>query len=70
MKLLDDWKIIFKKAWSIRLMILAGLLTGAEIVLPMFSHQIPQSMFATLSFACVSAALVARLVAQNAAKDT
>ena len=68
MRLLPDWQDILKKAWSIRLIILAGLLTGAEIVLPIFAQQIPQNLFATLSFAAVSAALVARLVAQNASE--
>lgn len=70
MKLLADWKIILKKAWSIRLMILAGLLTGAEIILPLFSDSIPRNTFAVLSFAAVAAALVARLVAQNATKES
>lgn len=65
MKLLADWKDILKKAWSIRLMILAGLLTGAEMILPMFSDAIPNKLFAVLTFVCVSLALVARLLAQN-----
>lgn len=65
MKLLDDWKEIAKKAWSIRLMLLAGVLTGAEMILPMFSDAIPNKLFALLTFVCVASALVARLLAQN-----
>lgn len=65
MKLGDDWKVILRKAWSIRLMLLAGLLTGCEIVLPMFAHDIPRNLFAALSFLAVFGALVARLVAQK-----
>ena len=65
MKLLPDWKYIIKKAWSIRLMVIAGLLTGGEMILPMFSDAIPDKLFAVLTFVCVAAALVARLMAQN-----
>jgi len=65
MTLLPDWKDIIKKAWSIRLMLIAGLLTGAEMILPIFSDAIPSKLFAILTFVLVAAALVARLMAQN-----
>lgn len=65
MKLYDNWKEILTKAWSIRFIILAGILTGLEIILPLFNESIPQNLFAALSFVCVSAALIARLVAQR-----
>jgi hypothetical protein len=65
MKLYDNWKEILTKAWSIRFMILAGILSGIEVILPLFHASIPQNLFAALSFVCVSAALVARLVAQR-----
>jgi len=65
MKLLPDWRNILKKAWSIRLMLAAGILTGAEMILPVFSASMPQGLFTTLTFACVASALVARLLAQN-----
>jgi hypothetical protein len=60
-----DWRRIFRKAWSVRLMIIAGLLTGVETVLPMFMDVIPHSLFSGLNFVFVSAALVARLIAQK-----
>jgi hypothetical protein len=65
MTLIDDWCAVLKKAWSIRLMVLAAILSGAEIVLPLFSESIPQHLFAGLSFVTVAAAFVARLVAQE-----
>lgn len=65
MKLYDNWKDILTKAWSIRFIILAGILTGLEIILPLFNESIPQNLFAAFSFVCVSAAFVARLVAQR-----
>jgi len=65
MKLYDNWKDILKKAWSIRFMVLAALLTGLEVLLPLFNESIPKNTFAALSFVCVSAAFIARLVAQR-----
>ena len=65
MKLSYDWKVILKKAWSVRLMIVAALLSGIEVVLPFFSEAIPKGTFAALSFLAVSSAFIARLVAQK-----
>lgn len=60
-----DWKIIIKKAWSIRLMLLAGLLSAVEVVLPFFSDVMPRGVFAALSGLSVGGAFVARLVAKK-----
>ena len=65
MKLYANWKEILRKAWSIRLMIVAGLLTGIEVILPLFHENIPRNLFAALSLVFVASALVARLVAQR-----
>lgn len=65
MKLAANWKSILRRAWSVRLMLLAGLLSGAEVVLPLVGDAIPRSIFAALSFVIVAAAFVARLVAQE-----
>lgn len=64
-----DWKGILKKAWSIRLMILAGLLSGLEVVLPLFSDAIPRNVFAVLSMMVIMGAFVARLVVQKDMND-
>ena len=63
--LLPDWKDILKKAWSVRLMVLAGFLSGLEVVLPLVVHAIPQGIFGVLSFVVTSTALMARVVAQK-----
>lgn len=65
MTFLANWEEILKKAWSVRLMILAGLLSGVEVVLPFFSDAIPRGPFAVLSFFAVAAAFVARMVVQK-----
>lgn len=65
MKLAADWREITRKAWSIRFIILAGALSGAEIILPLFGNVIPRGLFAALSFVAVGGAFIARLVAQR-----
>ena len=65
MKLYSNWKTILRKAWSVRLMLLAGLLSGCEVIVPLYADALPQNTFAALSGITVCAALVARLVAQR-----
>lgn len=65
MRLYENWREILNKAWSIRLMIIAGLLTACEIVLPLYADAIPRNLFAAMSGLFTMAALVARLVAQQ-----
>ncbi|MCA0419615.1 MAG: hypothetical protein LCH80_12955 [Proteobacteria bacterium] len=67
MKLVWNWKRVLKHAWSIRLIVLAGVLSGAEIALPLIRETIdvPAGVFAGLSFAATAGAFIARLVAQE-----
>jgi len=64
-RLVENWREILRKAWSIRFIILAGVLSGVEVVLPFFSDSIPRGPFAVMSFAAVAAAFVARITAQK-----
>ena len=63
-KLHEDWKNIAAKAWSFRLAAIAALLSGAEVIVPLFADAIPRNLFAALSFLTVVAAMLARVVAQ------
>lgn len=65
--LVSNWKRVLKHAWSIRLIIVAGVLSGAEIALPLLDGllPVPKGVFAGLSFAATAGAFVARLVAQE-----
>lgn len=65
MQFYPNWKELIRRAWSIRFLVLAGILSGLEVILPYFSDEIPRNLFAALSFVAVSAAFVARLVAQK-----
>lgn len=69
MKVASDWKLILKKAWSIRLMLLAGLLTGCEAILPLYQEAIPRGTFAVLSMLAIVGGMVARVVAQKGMGD-
>ena len=64
MTLLNDWKKILKKAWSVRLVLISGMLSGAELILPMYVDALPRGVFATLSILTAGASAVARLIAQ------
>jgi hypothetical protein len=63
--LVTDWRAILRRAWSIRLMILAGLLSAAEVVLPLYVDTIPRGLFAGLSILATAGGFVARLLAQR-----
>lgn len=69
MKLVDDAGLLFRKAWSVRLMLLAGTLSGCEMALPMFSDSIPRNVFLSLSILVSIGALVSRFVAQPKMRD-
>lgn len=69
MMLVPNWKRILKKAWSIRLMLLAGLLSGCEVILPLYSEAIPRNVFAGLSMLAIAGGFIARIVAQKEMRD-
>jgi hypothetical protein len=68
--LIEDWKTILTKAWSVRLIILAALLSGIEVALPIIGQTIepldliPPGTFAILSGLTSAGALIARVMAQ------
>jgi integral membrane sensor domain MASE1 len=64
--LIPDWRTVLRKAWTIRLILLAAFLSGLELVLPLIREYlaVPPYLFAGLSFAVTVGAVWARLVAQ------
>lgn len=69
MSLHDEWRTIVRKAWSVRLIVLAFLLSAAEVIMPFFDEALPRGVFAALSGLTVAGAFVARLVAQKGIGD-
>lgn len=70
MKIVDEWRWLVKKAWSVRLIMLAGLLSGLEVCFSVLSAYqvdtgVPPGTFAALSGLVTIAAFLARFVAQS-----
>ena len=68
MRMVGNWRELLKYAWSIRLNILATLLSGAEVwftFIDPYSLPIPNGVFAALAMVTTILANVARLVAQK-----
>lgn len=68
MALVPNWPSVLVRAWSLRFMALAGLLSAAEAILPFFSNDIPHWLYGLLTFIAVVAAMVSRVVAQRGVK--
>lgn len=64
-KLYDNWRELIRRTWSIRFIVIAGLLSGCEVALPLISDRFEPGLFAGLSAAFTCAAFVARLVVQK-----
>ena len=62
MTLIPDWRKVLRKAWSVRLALLAAALGGVEIALPLFSDAVPRHVFLGLSVLVTMGAAVARIV--------
>ena len=67
MKLISNWQAVLRHAWSIKFMLLAGILSGLEVALPLLDGilPVPPTTFAVLSGLCVCMAFIARLIAQE-----
>lgn len=68
-ELVPHWKRVLRHAWSIRLIVVAGVLSAAEIVIPLFEDTIPRGWFAALSVIATIGAFVSRFVVQKDMRD-
>jgi len=69
MKLVKDWRRVIRRAWSVRLMLFAAVLSGAEVALPFVGGFIEPGRLALLSALVTAGAFVARILAQKDLKD-
>lgn len=70
MRLVDEWQWLVRKAWSVRLLAIAALLSGLEVTIQVMiaygvQTPIPAGPFAILAGLVTVAALIARFVAQT-----
>lgn len=69
MRLIDDWRWVVSRAWSVRLLLLAAVLSGLEVTIQVIvafsiAPPIPPGLFSVLSGLVTVGALIARFVAQ------
>ena len=66
MRLVPNWLDILRRAWSVRLIIIAAVLSGLEVAMGIWGGGfIPPGIFAALSGLISAAAFVSRLIAQK-----
>ncbi len=64
--LIPDWRLILRKAWSVRLAVLAAAFSAAEVALPFFTPFFPDRTMAVLAVLASTGAVIARIWAQPA----
>lgn len=70
MKLVDDWRAILRKAWSVKFNIAATLFGAAEVVVALVRPaSIPHGVFAGIAAFVSIGANVARVLAQKELSD-
>lgn len=65
MILVPDWRVVLRRAWSLRLIALSVVLTGIEVALPFFAPDMRPGYFAGASAVVAMAAFASRLFAQD-----
>ena len=67
MRILRNWREVLRRAWSVRLIAVAVLLTGVEVALPFLDGYVdlPPRLFAGLAGLAAAGAFAARLIAQK-----
>ena len=67
--LIRDWRRVLKRAWSLKLIALAAILSGFEVAVQFlqddFEPLFPKGVFAIIAVVVSIAAFVARLMAQK-----
>lgn len=64
MRLHWNWRYLLKRSWSVRWSAVASVLSGAEVIMPLFESALPRGTFAVLAFACTCGAVWARVLIQ------
>ena len=60
-----SWRLVARKAWSVRLAVVAACCSAAEVVLPFFAHSLPVGVFAALAALASLGSILARLSIQR-----
>ncbi len=68
MTLIEDFKLVLLRAWSIRLAALTAVFAVSEAVLPLFTSVVPPRTMAILAAISACGTIVARIMNQPAAE--
>lgn len=68
-RIIPQWKKTLKYAWSIRLAILAGLFSSAEVVLAYFPDALPRGAMAGAAGVASLGAVITRFLLQRKMTD-
>jgi hypothetical protein len=63
-KRVSNWRAVLRRAWSVRLAVLAAVLSAVEFALPFVAPERPSGLFAGAAVLVSLAAAAARIVAQ------
>ena len=74
MRLIDDWRFVLRRAWSIKLILLSTGLSGLEVAIQVaiaweIPVPVPAGVFAALAGFVTVAAGLARFIAQSRGYD-
>ncbi|WP_458760561.1 DUF7940 domain-containing protein [Afipia sp. TerB] len=64
LQLLHNWRDVLKRAWSVRLSLLAGAVIGLFSVWPAFQDLLPAWLFGLLAVGMSVAIVIARITKQ------
>jgi len=64
-KLHQNWREILKKAWSIKLTVLALIFSTMREIVPLYADLLPRHVFAVLTAIALLGVLVARVIWQE-----
>ena len=65
MKLYSNWKEILRKAWSVRLALMATIFSVAQGIVPIYADVLSRDVFAILTAVCAIGVILARIVFQQ-----
>jgi hypothetical protein len=66
---LQKTRRVLRRAGPVRLSLVAGVLSAAEVILPLYADAIPRGVFALLSLVTVTGAMLARAAVQQEQGD-
>ena len=72
MRVIPNWRAVLRYAWSVKLIILAGILSAAEVLIPFFPELmpwLPPRVLAAAAFVVSLAASFSRFIPHKKVSD-